>query len=202
MNFAWFHTTPRFHLVDPAASNIIDTFIITRGYYNDLVRYLENKIDNPPEEPTPLSLRTTYAYLIDNKMISDTLILHPGKFKTLFGSRANPELRATFKVKRPSQTSLTDNEVKVRIVNTIRSFFNVDDWEFGETFYFTELAAAIHAAIGPEIDSIVIVPTYNQNQFGDLFQIQSREDEIFIPDIQTSNVQIVQSFTPENLRQD
>ena len=29
LNFAWFYTTPRFHLVDPAESNIIDMFIIT-----------------------------------------------------------------------------------------------------------------------------------------------------------------------------
>jgi len=188
-------------LVDPAASNIIDTFIITKGYYDDLVRYLENKIDNVPEEPTPLALRTAYSTLLGNKMISDTLVLHPGKFKILFGSRAEPELRATFNVVRPEQTSLTDNEVKVRIVEGIRSFFDIDVWEFGESFFFTEVAASIHAAIGSEIDSIVIVPVYNQNQFGDLFQIQTREDEIFIPDINTSDIEIVQAFTPENLRQ-
>jgi len=36
LNFAWFYTTPRLHLVDPAPSNIIDTFIITRAYYQGL----------------------------------------------------------------------------------------------------------------------------------------------------------------------
>ena len=201
LNFAWMHTTPRFHLVDPAASNIIDTFIITKGYYNDLVRFLENKTDNAPDEPTPLALRTAYSELLQNKMISDTVILHPGKFKVLFGERAEPELRASFKVIRPAQTTLTDNEIKVRIVSTIRTFFDINDWEFGETFFYTELSASIHAVLGTEIDSIVIVPTYNQNQFGDLFQIQSREDEIFIADVNTSNIQIVQSYTPENIRQ-
>lgn len=202
LNFAWFHTTPRFQLVDPAASNIIDTFIITRGYHTDLVRYLENKSDNVPDEPTPLSLRTTYSALLDNKMISDSVILHPGKFKVLFGSRAAPELRATFKIVRPAHTTLTDNEVKVRVVSAIRSFFSIDVWEFGETFYYTELAASIHSLIGSEIDSIVIVPTFNQNQFGDLFQIQAREDEIFIADVATSDIQIVLSFTPANIRQE
>ena len=139
--------------------------------------------------------------LLENKMISDTVILHPGNFKILFGERADPELRATFKIVRPAQTTLTDNEVKVRVVSAIREFFDITDWEFGETFYYTELSASIHSVLGSEIDSIVIVPTYNQNQFGDLFQIQSREDEIFIADVSTSAVQIVQSYTPENIRQ-
>ncbi len=201
LNFAWLHTTPRFHLIDPAASNIIDTFIVTKGYHTDLVRYLENKSDIPPDLPTSLSLRTTYATLLDNRMISDSVILHPGKFKILFGHRADPEIRAIFKVVRPTQHTLTDNEVKVRVVSSIREFFNINNWEFGETFYYTELAASIHAILGPEIDSIVIVPTFNQNQFGDLFQIQAREDEMFIADVSTSDVQIVQSLTRGNINQ-
>ena len=201
LNFAWMHSTPRFHLIDPAASNLIDTFIITQGYYASLRRYLENKTDIVPVEPTPLELRTSYAELLENKMISDTVILHSGKFKILFGSRAVPELRALFKVIRPINNNLTDNEIKVRVVSVIRTFFDVNNWEFGETFYFTELASSIHADLGPEIDSIVIVPTYSQNQFGDMFEVQAREDEMFIPDINTSDIQIVQSYTPENIRQ-
>lgn len=201
INFAWMHVTPRLHLVDPAATNIIDMFIITRGYYNSLQRYLENRTSVAPIEPSPRELRTTYSSLLENRMISDTVILHTGKFKILFGSRAVPQLRATFTVVRSTATNLTDNEVKVRIVSVVRSFFNIDSWQFGEPFYFTELAASIHANLGPEIDSVVIVPTYSQNQFGDLFQVQTREDELFIPDISTSDIQIVQSYTSEILRQ-
>jgi len=202
LNFAWFHYTPRLNLVDPAASNIIDTYIITKGYYTSTRRWLENKTDVEPEAPTPLELRSAYANLLDNKMISDTVVLHSGKFKILFGSRAIPQLQATFKVVRPDQTSKTDNQVKVEIVNAIRAFFDIDAWEFGETFFFTELSASIHAALGPEIDSVLLVPNYSQNQFGDLFQIYSREDEIFVPDISTSNIEIIESITPDNIRQD
>ena len=201
LNFAWFHTTPNLSLVDPAASNIIDIFIITRGYYDGYIRWLENKTNIQPDEPTPLDLRTAYAELLNNKMISDTVILHSGGLKILFGSRAIPELRTTFKIVRPEQSSLTDNEVKVRVVESIRKFFDIEQWDFGETFFFTELAATIHAELGPEIDSVVLVPTYSQNQFGDMFQVQSRENEMFIPDISTSNIEIVQSYTPENIRQ-
>lgn len=135
-------------------------------------------------------------------MISDTVVLHPGKFKILFGSRANEELRCYFSVLRPAISSLTDNEVKVRIVDIIRSFFDIDNWAFGESFFYTEMSAAIHAQLGPEIDSIVLVPTSATTQFGDLFQVQSREDEIFIPDINTENITIVQAYTPDNIRQD
>jgi len=201
LNFAWFYTTPRFHLVDPAASNIIDMFIITTSYYQELTRYLNNSTTIMPTLPTPLDLRTSYAGLLQNAMISDTVILHPGTFKILFGERAIPELRGVFKVLRPDNTSLTDNEVKVRIVDTIKRFFNITDWNFGSTFYLTELLAAIHVDLGAEIRSIVLVPTFTTNQFGDLFQVQAREDEIFIADINTTDVDIIQSFTAENIRQ-
>lgn len=202
LNFAWFHFSPRLHLIDPAASNIIDMYIITRGYYLELRRWIEGRIDTQPTEPTPLELRTAYAELLNNKMISDTVIPHSGKFKILFGSKAQPTLKAKFVIVRPSNSgNLTDNEVKVQIVNTVRNYFNIDEWEFGETFFFSELSATIHSTLGPEIDSVVLVPLSPQNQFGDLYQIQSREDELFLPDISTADIEIVQSYTPENIRQ-
>ena len=201
LNFAWFYTTPRLHLVDPAPSNIIDTFIITRAYYQGLQRWLENKTDTIPTPPTPLDLRTAYSELLESRMISDTVILQTGEIKILFGPRAIPELQANFKVIRPTINNLTDNEVKVKIIETMRTYFDLNYWSFGETFFFTELSAAIHNDLGPEINSIVLVPSFNTNQFGDLFQVQSRENEIFAIDISTTNVEIIDSFTPENIRQ-
>jgi len=201
LNFAWFYTTPRLHLVDPAPSNIIDTFIVTRGYYQGLQRWLENKTDTKPSEPTPLDLRTAYNELLKSRMISDTVILQSGSIKILFGNKSIPELQAKFKVIRPTINNLTDNEVKVKIVETIRTFFDINFWDFGETFYFTELSASIHNNLSTEINSIVLVPTFNTNKFGDLFQVQSRENELFATDITTSNIEIIDSFTPENIRQ-
>ena len=134
-------------------------------------------------------------------MISDTVILQSGQIKILFGPRAIPELQSTFKVIRPSINHLTDNEVKVKVVETMRTYFDLNYWSFGETFYFTELSAAIHNELGPEIKSIVLVPTLNTNKCGDLFQVQSRDNEIFTIDVSTSNIEIVQSYTAENIRQ-
>lgn len=201
-NFAWFHSAERFNLIDPSQSNIIDIFVIPRGYYVELLDWLNGELTVHPEPPTSLDLRTTYGYLLDSKMISDTVVLHPGLFKLLFGSKADPGLQATFKVIRPTTGNLTDNQVKTRIVGVVQKFFDVNVWEFGETFYFTELAAAIHNDLKSEIDSVVLVPLSTNDQFGDMFQVIAREDEILQADIGVEDIEIVQSYTSQVLRQD
>lgn len=200
LNFAWFHFAPRYYLVDPAPSNIIDTFIINKGYYEEFKRWVEGQSSTRPTVPTPLDLKTSYGYLLDNKMISDTVILHPGRFKLLFGDKSAPELRATFKVITSQNKVLTDNQIKTTIVTVIRNFFNISSWEFGETFFFTELAAAIHAALPTEINSVVLVPTFAANQFGDLFEILASEDEVFFPDVDVNDIEVVAGYTSTNLR--
>ena len=201
LNFAWFHRTPQYHLVDPSSTNIIDIFIIARGYYTAVRDWLSGKSDIEPELPTPLQLRTDYAALLDNKMISDTVILHPGKIKLLFGSKATPELQSKIKVISSGSGVLTNNQIKVRIVEITEEFFDINKWEFGESFYFTELAAVIHNELAIEIDTVVLVPQYTNNQFGDMFQVQSREDEILQPHITVDNIEIIQSLNSQNLRQ-
>jgi len=198
-NFAWFHRSPRYHLVDPAASNIIDMMIITKGYFTELKRALENELSLPPL-PTPLDLRTSYNYLLDNAMISDTVVLRPGRLKLLFGSNAIPQLQAQLKVIKSENALLTDNEIKTTIVATVRNFFDITSWEFGETFFFTELAAAIHSALPVDISSVVLVPLFEQNQFGDMFEVVAREDEIFYSDITVDDVLIVPAYNAINLR--
>jgi hypothetical protein len=200
LNFAWFHRSPRYHLVDPSPSNIIDSFIITKGYYMSLKRWLEDPLAPEPTPLTPLDLRTSYGYLLDNKMISDTIVLHPGKIKLLFGGKAIASLQCKFKVVRSVDRSLTDNQIKTTIVTTIRNFFDITKWELGETFFFTELVAAIHASLPTEISSVVLVPLLAQHQFGDLFQVLAREDEVFYPDVSVNDVEIVSGYTATNLR--
>jgi len=201
-NFSWFHSAERFSLIDPSQSNIIDMFVVPRGYYTELLEWLGGELTVEPQAPTSLDLRTSYGYLLDSKMISDTVVLHPGVFKLLFGDKSQQGLRATLKVIRPTSGKLTDNEVKTRIVGVVQSFFDVSLWEFGESFYFTELAASIHNDLKSEIDSVVLVPLSANDQFGDMFQVVAREDEILQADIGVEDIEIVQSFTSQNLRQD
>lgn len=199
-NFLWTHKANTYHLIDPAASNLIDMFLITRGYYTSVKNWLDGVTNLEPIPPTAYQLRNDYSKLLDNKMLSDTVILHPGKFKILFGEHAEPELKASFKVVRSSSKRLTDNQIKTSIVTTIRNFFDISKWEFGETFFYTELATAIHNSLGGDIDTVVLVPTNSNNSFGDLFQVSCGEDEVFIPSISVNDIQIVESLNPTVIR--
>lgn len=201
LNFLWMHKTSTYHLIDPSPSNIIDTFIITRGYYINFKNWVDEITEEEPAAPTAQQLRNDYSKLLNNKMISDSLILHPGKFKILFGDKSSPEFRATFKVIRSTNKRLTDSQIKTRIVTAIRNFFDISKWNYGETFYFTELSTYIHEQLSENINSVVIVPTQNNNYFGDLFQISAKEDEIFIPHITTNNIEIVESYNKNIINQ-
>lgn len=200
LNFAWFHYVPRYNLVDPSSTNIIDIFVLPRSYYFEMRRWLDDRTHIMPPPPTSLQLRTDYAKMLDNAMISDTVILHPGKLKILFGKRAIPELRATFKVVRTQTSTLTNNQIKVRVVDAIKRFFAVTQWEFGESFFYTQLSAMIHNEMQADISSIVLVPMHSQNHFGAMFQVIAREDEIFVPSIDIADVDVVDSLTAQTLR--
>jgi len=201
INFAWFHRTPRYHLIDPASSNIVDMYVITRGYARNLRLWLNGNLSAEPEAPTPFQLRGDYQELLENKMISDTVILHPGNIKILFGSNAATEVQATIKVIRSADRSLSNNQIKTSIVDAVIEFFDIRLWEFGETFYFSELSAFIHSTLPTALDSVVLVPILNTNEFGDLYQVLSREDEIIQVDFTVDQVEIVESLDPQTLRQ-
>ena len=134
-------------------------------------------------------------------MLSDEVILHPGKFKLVFGGKAESEMQAKIVVVRSSNGSITNNEVKIRMVTAIQQFFNIDYWEFGETFYFSELSAVLHSILPSEVDSVSLVPLLSSNKFGDLQQINVREDEILQPDISVDDIEIVDFLNRENIRQ-
>lgn len=201
INFLWLHSTPRYHLIDPSPSNIIDMFIVPRGYYTAYKQWLAGDLINPPTLPTTFELRASYNYLLDNKMISDSLILHPGKIKLLFGQNADTTVQGKFLVIKSQNSVMTDNQVKTIVANSIRDFFDINLWEFGETFFFTELAAYVHTQLPADISSIVLVPLYEQNIFGDLFQIFTEEDEILQAQVDVSNISIVQSLDPLTIKQ-
>lgn len=191
MNFSWFHSTPRLSLIDPAPSNIIDMFVITEAYYRDFNAYLNNIISFVPEKPSSFTLSKTFRTLLQSKMISDTVVMHSGKLRVLFGDLAEPNDRATIKIILSSQNTASENDVKNKIRNIITAFFDPSNWNFGETFYFSELSAAIHAELNANVQSIVLVPASNNMQFGDLYEIVASEDELFIPHITSSNIDII-----------
>ena len=118
----------------------------------------------------------------------------------LFGASADHGLRAKFKVVKTAGTSLTDNEVRAKVIEKINEFFAIENWDFGETFYFTELSTYVHKEMTGDIASIIIVPQDAPSLFGNLFQISPEPDELFISSAKIVDVQIIDQITASNLR--
>lgn len=200
--FQWKRIADNNIRIDPSISNIIDVSIITTEYYDKYQQWL-NSTDPLLEEPLPETidyLNVQFDFLKQKKAISDTIFFKSGKFKVIFGNKADESLRARFRVVRVANTPLTNNEIKSRIVTEIKKFFDIDNWEFGEIFYFTEMAAYIHKQLAGVISSIAIVPTQDLSVFGDLFQVTPANNELFAPDVRLVDVDIVDELSDLNLR--
>lgn len=201
LDFMWQHFSPVTNLVDPSVSNIHDMYLMTRGYYTSMLDYIKGFSTIQPVPPTPLELRTSYGYLLKNKMLSDTVVMHPGKIKLLFGSLADQRMRAKFRVVRAPSATFSDERIKQEIVAVIDTYFDITNWDFGDTFYATELIGLIHQRLAGQISSVVLVPTYSINSFGSLFTIESGIDEILQSAANINDVEIVDALTPSVLRQ-
>jgi len=200
LNFAWYYIAPNYTLVDPAPTNIHDMFILTRGYYQQYKQWLSGAISEPTK-PSTYELRTSYSTLLKSKMFSDTVIPYSGNVKLIIGSKAIPELQSKIRIVKSPTSRLTDNEIKTQVVSHVKDFFDVNYWEFGETFSFTELSALIHSRMSSDIKTIVIVPLYSTTVFGDLYEINARENEIIQPDISVTDIEIVESLNARTLKQ-
>lgn len=201
LDFMWQHFSPQAHLIDPSVTNIHDAFILTRGYYSNVMDYVRGISDILPQPPTPLDLRTSYGYLLQNKMLSDTIVLHSGKIKLLFGQKADQRLRAKFRVVKSAGATFSDERIKAEVISVINTYFDIQNWDFGEQFYATELLGLIHQRLATQIATVVLVPMYAVNSFGSLFTIDSGFDEILQSAATTDDVEIVAELTPTVLRQ-
>jgi hypothetical protein len=201
LDFMWQHFSPVTHLIDPSVTNIHDAFILTRGYYNNVIDYVKGYSDINPQPPTPLELRTSYGSLLANKMLSDTVVMHSGKIKLLFGALADQKLRARFKVVKAPSSTFSDERIKSEIISVIDTFFDIQNWDFGDIFYATELISLIHQRLTVQIASVVLVPMYSVNSFGSLFTIDSGFDEILQSAASVNDIEIVGALTPTVLRQ-
>lgn len=202
LHFLWKHYAPRENRIDPSISNIIDMFVITNGYFREVQEWKNRRqsVENFPRPPTSESLRVQFGELNQFKMLSDEVVFRPGQFKLLFGQGAEPELQARFKVVKLPSTTLTDNEVKSRVIDAVESYFQLENWDFGERFYYTELSAYIHQRLSNIISTVVIVPEKAESAFGNLFQIRSEVNELFLSTATVSDVDIVSNLTETNLR--
>ena len=82
----------------------------------------------------------------------------------------------------------------------INEFFALENWEFGETFYFTELSTYVMQQLTPNVVTFVIVPNQVSSTFGSLFEIKSESDEIFISSATVADVELIDNVTATRLR--
>ena len=98
-----------------------------------------------------------------------------------------------------TKTNISDAIIKTRVIASINEFFALDNWDFGDSFYFTELAAYIHNQLAPDLLTVVIVPNQSGQSFGSLFQINSAADEIFISGATVDDVSIITALGANQL---
>jgi hypothetical protein len=93
-------------------------------------------------------------------------------------------------VKNPN-TTISDNELKSMIVTSINEYFAITNWDFGETFYFSELSAYLHQQLGSDLGSVILIPYDNNRTFGSLYEIRCQPNEIFISSATVDDIEIV-----------
>jgi len=196
------HNSPLTNRIDPGTTNIIDLYVVTLAYYTAYQNWIRDTTGTviEPAQPTIDELSTAYQGLNDYKMLSDNIILNSVTFKPLFGEKAEQSLRATIKVIRASNSTASTSEIKSAVVAAMNDYFSIDKWNFGDTFYFSELAAYLHRTLGSIISSVVLVPLDTQKYFGDLYEIRSEPNEIFANGATINNIDVIEALTSTNLR--
>lgn len=202
VQFQYRHNSPDTRRINPGVSNIIDIFIVTNSYYDLYSNYMQDTT-NTVEEPDPPStdeLLVEYNKLQDRRMVSDNIILSSVIFKPLFGPKAEPELQATIKVIKLQNVIISNSEVKSKVIKEMNKYFDINVWDFGDTFFFSELSSYLHKNLGDILASVVIVSKDTTKPFGDLYEIKSMPQEIFINSATVNEVEVIDALTPNNLQ--
>jgi hypothetical protein len=199
--FQYKHNAPARSRIDPTPVNIIDMYILTAAYSSDYIAWLRDLTGTvvEPSPPTSSSLAIAYDSLNNYKTISDSIIYNPAQFKPLFGSKSAPDLQANFQVVINPASNISNNEMAIQIISAINDYFDISNWDFGDTFYFSELAAYLHTKLTPNLASIVIVPANPNLVFGNYFQVNSEPWEIITSAATVNNIQIVPAITSAGL---
>ena len=201
LKFHYVHAADESTRIDPSVSNIIDTYMLTKSYDNSYRLYLEGTTSVKPLTPSSDQLYLNYGQQLNTiKSISDEIIYHPVKYKILFGEKADTDLQATFKIVKNPEQVINDNDVKTRVISAINEFFALENWEFGEAFYFSELSTYVMQKLTPYLVTFVVVPSQNSQSFGSLYEVKCESDEIFISGATVADVSIIDSVTATRLR--
>jgi hypothetical protein len=199
--FQYKHNSPQSRRIDPSPINIIDLYLLTKQYDTEYRLWAQDSTGTviKPTQTTAEELEQGYSDLDQYKMTSDSIIYNSAKYKPIFGADAIPALQAVFKVVKNSNSLASDAEIKSSLISAVNTYFAVENWDFGESFYFTEMVAYLHQRLATMVSSIVIVPAQATSRYGVLQQINAEPDEILISTARVEDVVIIPAITAVQL---
>ena len=201
LKFQYTHNADYESRIDPGVSNIIDIYLLTKNYDTKFRQWLSGASIARPLPPSSSEIYDLVSPSLNLiKTISDEIIYHPASYKILFGASASPDLQASFKVIKNLSQVVSDNDIKTRIVAALEEFFALENWDFGDTFYFSELSTYVMSQLSPDISSFVIVPRLNGLGFGSLFEIKSASDELFVNGASVDDIEITTGITSSSIK--
>jgi hypothetical protein len=201
LKFQYIHNADYESRIDPGVTNIMDIYILTRRYDQTFRQWLNGTLTQEPLPPSSDNLYNLLSPALNNiKSVSDEIIYHPVKYKILFGEKATQDLQATFKIVKNNDLVITDNDAKANVLSAINEFFALENWDFGDNFYFSELAAYVMNRLSPYIVNFVIVPKKAAINFGGLYEIRSEKDQIFINGATVDDIEIISTITASKLK--
>jgi len=200
LKFHYVHNSGDQRRIDPSKSNIIDIYVLTTGYDTSYRSWLIGNTETEPLAPTSQSLEQNYSEFLNNiKAISDEIVYHPVKYKVLFGEKSSASLQGTFKAVRNANKITNDNNLKTRILTAISEFFALENWEFGQTFYFSELSTYVMNNLTPDITNFVLVPKTDTG-FGSLYEVSCLSNELLVSGAGIADIEIIDAVTASQLK--
>ena len=181
--------------INPTTTNIIDMFVLTSQFNAEFRNWITGGSRNgsKPIPPDSYTLSRQMDSIIPSKSISDSIVFHPVTFKIIFGVGSSLRNQVKIRVTKSDGTKISDTEIKSRVIQAMNDYFLVDNWEFGETFYFTDMASWIHTKLGGVVSSIALIPLQAGLTPNDMFQIRCDDDEIFISSATVTDVEVITS---------
>jgi hypothetical protein len=196
IKFQYEHIASKDFRIDPAKTNIIDIYLLTKTYDNTIRAWINSGEGARPMPPSSTELYQQFFNSLNTvKSISDELVFHPVKYKLLFGSDAELDLQAQFYIVKNPSSVANDNDIKSRVIQSINQYFNLENWDFGDTFNFGELSAFVIRNLSPDIVNFLIVPKAPEKYFGSLFQVFCEPDEIFLSTAGVEDIEIINTVT-------
>jgi len=186
------HVPLRDNRVNAATTNIVDMFVLTSTYNSNYRNWiLANQLGQMPLPLTSSELENMMTAILPYKSVSDTVVFHPVKYKVVFGAGASLNDQCTIRITKSDGTKSSNAEIRSQVIAAINDYFNVDNWDFGESFYFTDMASWVHRKLAGAITSIALVPKQvgvNPNRF---YQIKCESDELLISSATVNDVEVI-----------